>query len=127
MIKEIQDSLIESIQIIAREKLKNVNFTKSFVGVVKNINGSKCDVEIMGSEYECIIPHILTSFIGKDDIVVVQDIDNTTRIVQGVISSVNQYIFHIYDPIEDRVISSVEQLWDEELRMAIDVVLEIGE
>jgi hypothetical protein len=126
---DIQNSLIESIKIIAGEKLSNVNFTKSFTGVVKEVNGLLCTVEILGSNSECIIPHNLASFINKDDIVVVQDISNTNgqKIVQGVISSINPDIFHIYDPVEDKIVSSAEQLWDEELQMAIDVVLEIGD
>jgi len=126
---DIQKSLIEAINIVAGERLKNVNFTKSFTGIVREVNGLTCIVEILDSNTECIIPHNLSSFIGKDDIVIVQDIQNTNRqrIVQGVISSINKDMFHIYDTVTDTVVSSVEQLWDEDLQMVIDVVLEIGD
>jgi hypothetical protein len=124
---EIQSSLIEAIQTVAGAKISNVNFTKSYTGIVRSIDGLKAIVEVLGSESECIIPHNLTSFIGKDDIVIVQDITNGNlqKIIQGVISSINKDMFHIYDPVEDRIVSSVEQLWDEEMGMAIDIVFEM--
>ncbi|GAB6253583.1 hypothetical protein BCSAG_49010 [Bacillus cereus] len=123
----VQQSLIESIQILAGERLKNINFTKSFTGIVREVNGLRAIVEVMGSDSECIIPQNLASFIAKDDIVIVQDISNTKsqKILQGVISSTNRDMFHIYDPVEDKIVSSIEQLWDEELQQVIDVVFEI--
>jgi hypothetical protein len=125
--QDIQNSILEAVQTVAGERLKNVNFTKSYTGIVRSIDGTKAIVEVFGSELDCIIPLNLSSFVGKDDIVIVQDIANNSfkRIVQGVISSINKDMFHIYDPVEDRIVSSVEQLWDEELGMAIDVVLEM--
>lgn len=124
---DIQQSLIESIQTLAGERLKNVNFTKSFTGIVKEVNGLQAIIEINGSNSECIIPQNLASYIWKDDIVIVQDISNTKsqKIVQGVISSTNKDMFHIYDTVEDKIVSSIEQLWDEELQKEIHVVFEI--
>ncbi|EOO44266.1 MULTISPECIES: hypothetical protein [Bacillus] len=127
MIKDIQQSLLETVQILAGERLKNVNFTKSYTGIVRDVKGLRCIVEVLGSESECIIPYNLVSFIDVDDIVIVQDIgnNNAQKIVQGVISSLHKDMFHIYDPIEDRIVSSIEQLWDEELQKPINVILEI--
>jgi hypothetical protein len=128
---EMQDSLIQSIQIIAGERLNNVSFTKSYTGIVQGIDfeNNKCQVSFYGDSHECIIPVNLSSFVDVSDIVIVQDIDGKgiTRIVQGVISSVNEDkgMFHIYDPETDTIISSVLQLWDEELQMAINVVFEL--
>ncbi|KEK23933.1 hypothetical protein [Bacillus gaemokensis] len=124
---DVQQSLIESIQILAGERLKNINFTKSFTGIVIEVNGLQAIVEINGSNSDCIIPQNLSSYIGKNDIVIVQDISNTKsqKIVQGVISSTNRDMFHIYDTVEDRIVSSIEQLWDEELQQEIHVVFEI--
>jgi hypothetical protein len=127
--QDIQNSIIEAIQIVAGERLRNVNFTKSYTGIIKSIDfeNNKGIVEIYESEYECIIPHNLTSFVDKDDIVIVQDIDNNRfkYVVQGVISSTNKDMFHIYDTIEDKIISSVLQLWDEETQQAINVTFEL--
>ncbi|HFK1434992.1 TPA: hypothetical protein ACGXNJ_005146 [Bacillus cereus] len=127
MIKDIQQSLLETVRILAGERLKNVNFTKSYTGIVRDVKGLRCIVEVLGSESECIIPYNLVSFIDVDDIVIVQDIgnNNAQKIVQGVISSLHKDMFHIYDPVEDRIISSIEQLWDEELQKPISVILEI--
>jgi hypothetical protein len=121
-----QLSLLETIQTIAGERLKNVNFTKSYTGIVRSIDGLKCSIEYSGDTHECTIPHNLSSFIAKDDVVIVQDIDNKniTRIVQGVIST-NGTVFNIYDPINDVIVSSVLQLWDEELQKSINVLLEL--
>lgn len=127
MSSDIQNGLIETIQRIAGERLKNLNFTKSYTGIVKEKYGQRCVVEIFDSQYECIIPHNLANFININDIVIVQDIVNNRikRIIQGVISSLNKDIFHIYDPIENKIVSSLLQLWDEELQIALDVVFEI--
>lgn len=124
---DFQESIIESIRTIAGEKLKNVNFTKSYTGIVRSVDGLNCIVEIFGSDSECIIPQNLSSFVEKDDIVIIQDIANNRfkRIVQGVISSLNKDMFHIYDPIEDKIISSIMQLWDEELQEPVDIVFEL--
>jgi hypothetical protein len=127
--QDIQNSIIEAIQIIAKERLKNVNFTKSYTGIVKTIDfeNNKAMVEIFADNYECIVPHNLSSFIDKDDIVIVQDINNNKfkMVIQGVISSTNKDMFHIYDPVTDEIISSVLQLWDEDTKEVINVTFEI--
>jgi hypothetical protein len=127
MDNELQSGLIKTIQLIAQERIKNVNFTKSYTGIVISMDGNKAMVEIFGNAYECIIPNNLSNYIEKDDIVVIQDISNNKvkRVVQGVISSLNKFMFHIYDPVEDKIVSSVLQLWDDELQKPIDVVFEL--
>lgn len=127
MNQDLQQSLFETVQIIAQERLKNVNFTKSYTGIIRSVNGLKCTVEAFGQKLECTIPHNLASFIGLRDIVIVQDIDNKgiTRIVQGVINSLDKDMFHIYDPIADKIVSGNLQLWDEELQKPIDVIFEL--
>lgn len=132
MKRDLQNSLIETVQILAGERLKNVNFTKSFTGVVKSIDieSLRCIVEIDGHDSECIVPHNLLNYIWKDDVVIIQDIanNNAQKIVQGVIPSSNsQDMFHIFDPVEDRIVSSIEQLWDEELQQEVFVQFEMGE
>lgn len=124
---DLQQSLLDSVKIIAGERLKNLNFTKSYTGIIRSINGLKCTVEAFGEKLECTIPHNLTSFVGLRDIVIVQDIDNKgiTRIVQGVINSLDKTTFHVYDPSEDRIVSGNLQLWDEELQKPINVVFEL--
>jgi hypothetical protein len=123
---DFQQSILEAIQTIAGERIKNVSFTRSYTGVVKSIDGLMCIVDYNGNDQECIIPHNLQNFVGKDDLVIIQDItnDNITRIIQGVIDS-NGTIFNIYDPIDDVIVSSVLQLWDEDLQKPIDAILEL--
>lgn len=127
MSMDIQSKLIETIQLITGEKLKNVNFTKSYTGIVRSIKGSNAIVEIFENELECTIPHNLLSFVDIDDIVIVQDIANNgiKRIIQGVISSLNKDMFHIYDPVANEIVSSIMQLWDEELQQPIEIVFEM--
>jgi tRNA 2-selenouridine synthase SelU len=123
-----EEGIIESIRTIAGERLRNVNFTKSFTGIVKDIQGLKAIVEINGSDSECIIPHNLRSYIEQDDIVIVQDVFNNMvkRIIQGTISSTRKNMFHIYDPTTDTIVSSVLQLWDEETNQVVgNVIFEI--
>jgi hypothetical protein len=126
---DIQGNIIETIKIIAGEKLKNVNFTKSYTGIIRSISEDRkrAMVDIFGSELECVIPHNLAWLVDIEDIIIVQDIANNKvkRIVQGVINSLNKVMFHIYDPIEDRIVSSVLQLWDEETQMPIEAMLEL--
>lgn len=127
MNQELQNSLIETIKIVAGERLKNVNFTKSYTGLVKEMYDNVAVVEIFESDYECMIPHNLSSYIEKNDIVIVQDISNNRfkKIVLGVISSLNKDMFHIYDTTTDTIVSSVLQLWDEDLQKEINIVFEI--
>ena len=128
---ELQSSLIETIKLVAGERLKNVNFTKSYTGIAKSVDLENliAVVEIGGTESECIIPYNLRNYIWTDDIVIVQDIANNNRqkIVQGTVATQNGDMFHIYDPVADVIVSSVEQLWDEELQMVVNVTLEYGE
>lgn len=129
MNQEIQNSILEAVKILATEKLKSINFTKSYTGIVKSIDFDKltCVVEALGSEGECTIPHNLANFIDKDDIVIIQDInnDNKQKIVQGVVASTNTEMFHIYDPSTDTIVSSVMDLWDEETQQVINVTFEL--
>lgn len=129
MSRELQDSLLESIKLIAGEKLKNVNFTKSYTGIVRTVDydNHKCMVEIFGHAYECVLPHNLSNYVDLEDIVIIQDIFNNKfrRIIHGVISSLRKDMFHIYDPIEDRIVSSILQLWDEETQQPINVQFEL--
>lgn len=115
---DIQNNIIEAIQILAGNSLSNISFTKSFSGRVNKIDKKSCTVEAYGEEYECIIPSNLVGHIITNDVVIVQDLynNNSRRLIQGVISSQEDSVkFHIYDPVENVVISNILQLWDEEL------------
>lgn len=119
MKKEFQDNLIDTIQIIAGEKLKNISFTKSFSGVVKEINGKLCTIEAYEQLYECIIPESIINHVTIGEVAIVQDIfnNNSKRIIQGVITgkTIDGIEFHVYDPVENKIVSSVLQLYDESL------------
>ncbi len=111
---DIQDSLIKSIQLLAGDKINSLNFTKSFSGRVVKIEETSCLVDAHGQSYDCIIPTNLLNHVSVEEIVVVQDLqgNNQRRIVQGVISSLGSEI-HVYDPIQDEIISSKLSLWNE--------------
>ncbi|MCC3687534.1 hypothetical protein [Bacillus cereus] len=85
MEKNLQESLIEAIQIMVDEAVKNTSYTSSHIGVVRQVNGFACMVEIYGSETECKLMEHLQSIIKVGDIVVVQDLynDNNKKFVQS--------------------------------------------
>lgn len=124
---DIQDSLIRSIQLLAGDKINNLNFTKSFSGKIVQIDETSCLVEAHGQLYRCTIPTNLLNHVSVDEIAVIQDLhgNNQRMIVQGVISSSGSEL-HVYDPIEDRIISSKLQLWNEDSGEEMSgIVLEI--
>jgi hypothetical protein len=83
--KDLQDSLIDTIQILVDEVIKKTPYTSSQIGKVKAINGFDCIVEIYGSDTECkLLEHLQTS-IKVGDIVIVQDLfnSNVKRFIQA--------------------------------------------
>lgn len=74
--KEIQQGILESVQIIVDEYAKDINFTKSHIGTVKSIKGFKAMVLIFDEEHECMFFEHLYNTIAEGDLVLVQDINN---------------------------------------------------
>ena len=89
MDKNLQNSLIESIQILVDEAIKNTAYTSSFIGRVTNISGLEATVEIYGVEQTCKLMEHLQNSVSIGDIVVVQDLynDKTKKFVQSKIGS----------------------------------------
>jgi hypothetical protein len=85
MDKNLQDSLLDAIRIIVDEVVKNTPYTSSYIGLVKEVNGFDCVVEIFGSDTECKLLEHLHTQIKVGDIVVVQDLynDNTQKFIQS--------------------------------------------
>jgi len=81
----IQSSLIEAMKILVDNAINNTHFTTSQVGLVKQVSGFDCTVELLGSDTECKILEHLQTKIRQGDIVIVQDLynDNTTKYVQS--------------------------------------------
>lgn len=89
MDKDLQKSLIDTIQILVDEMVKQTNYTSSQIGLVKEINGFDCIVEIHGSDTECKLAEHLQSFINVNDVVIVQDLYNN-RVKKFIVSKVGE-------------------------------------
>lgn len=87
--------------------------------------GQDCLVEKADSILKATIPIGLVPFIGKSNIVVVQDLfnDGSQRIVIGSVSD-RKSPLQIYDTIEGIVISSVLDIWLESEGRVISVDLD---
>lgn len=89
MDKDIHDSLVEAIRIIMDEMIKNTPYTSSQIGLVKEVNGFDCIVEIFGSDTECKLAEHLHTQIKVGDIVVVQDLYNN-KVKKFIVSKVGE-------------------------------------
>ncbi|MED3976184.1 hypothetical protein P4639_22560 [Priestia megaterium] len=76
MNKDLQRSLIETIQILVDEAINKTEYTSSQIGLVKSIKGFECTVEVFGSETTCVMAEHLHGHIKVGDIVVIQDLHN---------------------------------------------------
>lgn len=114
---EINDFIIEATKSISADVLKRNNFTKSYIGKVVSINGNKAVVTINLSDNKCILPVNMKRFINEGDTVVVQDLQNNKAymVIHGVIKKgeMSNTIIHIFDTINNVVVSSVLEVWDE--------------
>jgi hypothetical protein len=77
MSEDVQRSLINAIEIVVGEAVKSTTYTSSYIGLVKEINGFDCTVEIDGSETKCKLVEHLHTLVKINDIVLVQDLYNT--------------------------------------------------
>lgn len=73
---DVQRSLIEAIEILVDQTIKNTQYTSSHIGLVKEVNGFDCVVEIFGSETTCKLAEHLHTLIKVGDMVLVQDLYN---------------------------------------------------
>lgn len=73
---DLQRSLIEAIEIIVDETIRGTEYTSSKIGLVKDVRGFECDVEIFGSLTTCKLVEHLHTLIRVGDIVLVQDLYN---------------------------------------------------
>lgn len=76
MNEDIQKSLIEAIEILVDETIKNTEYTTSQIGLVKSIKAFDVEVEIFGSITKCKLAEHLHTLIKVGDIVLVQDLYN---------------------------------------------------
>jgi hypothetical protein len=77
MSDDVQRSLIDAIEIIVGETVKSTEYTSSYIGLVKEVNGFDCMVEINGSETKCKLVEHLHTLVKVGDVVLVQDLYNT--------------------------------------------------
>lgn len=114
----MQNNLIDAIKAIVSSEVNNARSTQSLTGtVVADPAGYKCIVNIMGTERECTLPEHLHDWIGKDDIVVVQDIygNGSEYVVTGSNGSTRDHTLVISDDNREkgRLISGVTKFESE--------------
>lgn len=127
MDKNLQESILDAVNILVKENIRQAKFTTSNIGIVKSVNSSDCTVEVQGNELTCILMEHLEDWIDVDDIVIVHDLynDNTKKAVMGKVGTTRPTSFTMYDTDKGKAVSGVEQVFDEELGKSIDVVLEV--
>lgn len=76
MSTNIQKSLVTAIETIVNQLIKDVDYTSSKVGLVKECTGFDCVVEVAGSDTDCKLAGHLHTHIKEGDIVVIQDLHN---------------------------------------------------
>jgi hypothetical protein len=88
---DVQKSLIEAIDILVKETIKNTEYTSSYIGKVKSIYGFDCIVEIFGDETQCKLVEHLHTLIKVGDIVLVQDLYND-NVKKFIVSKVGETV-----------------------------------
>ena len=72
---EVQKKFIETIEKVVDIKMSGSNPIKNKIGVVSSEpNGYDCFVRIDETDYKCLLPEHLQTWIQKDDIVMIQDV-----------------------------------------------------
>jgi hypothetical protein len=75
---DVQKSLLDAIEILVNETIKKTEYTSSYIGKVKEVNGFDCTVIIYENEVQCKLVEHLHTLIKVGDIVVVQDLYNNS-------------------------------------------------
>lgn len=110
--KEIQDSILNAVDIIVQQSTKSLPYTMTKTGLVISTSGFTCKVKIAETEYECILTEHLQSWIEEGDIVLVQEINNTDKVVVGKTGTVKSNSFMIVDEDTGRGVSGIERVYD---------------
>ncbi len=71
-----EQSLVEGIEIIVKQAIKDTPYTSSHVGRVLKLKGLEATVDVNGVEIGCYLLEHMSGQVGVDDIVVVQDLFN---------------------------------------------------
>lgn len=89
MNSDVQKSLISAIEITVDEQIKNIEYTSSHIGLVKEVKGFTCIVELYGSLTECKLTEHLHTTIKIGDIVLIQDLYNN-NVSKYIISKIGE-------------------------------------
>lgn len=73
---EYQQSIVQAIETIVRQMIKDTPYTTSKVGIVMKIEGLECSVKIYDKEEKCYLFEHMVGQVWVGDIVVVQDLYN---------------------------------------------------
>lgn len=127
MDKNLQDSLLDAIDILVKERVNSTNYTSSNIGKVLSVKGFECTVDIQDNELQCVLMEHLHDWVHEDDIVIVQDLynDRKKKAVIGKVGTSRPTSFTIYDENKGKAVSGVEQLHDESTGTEVDVILDI--
>lgn len=125
--KDLQDSLLRTVNILVKQGISQTKYTSSNIGIVKSAKGFDCVVDIQGNELSCVLMEHLQDWIQADDIVIVQDLynDSSKKAVIGKIGTSRSTSFTIFDTEKGKSVSGVEQLYDESKGEEVDTILEV--
>lgn len=112
--KDLQDSILNAVEIIVQQSAKSLPYTMTKTGLVISTNGYKCIVKIAETEYECILTEHLQSWIEEGDIVLVQEINNTDKVIVGKTGTIKSNSFMIVDEDTGKGVSGIERIYDAE-------------
>lgn len=116
LVHQSQITIVDTIDYIVTERLKEMETTMSSIGVVLNDpTNYQCVVRIKGQDVNCSVPEHLHSWIQKDDVVIVQDLYNNgfSKIIVGKTGQLEKNpSIVIYDPEVEKNISGVDGVFE---------------
>ncbi|HFI0463211.1 TPA: hypothetical protein ACGO1T_000555 [Streptococcus suis] len=116
-----QIKLVETIDMIVQDRVKNASTTMSTIGIVKtDPNNYSCTVTIKDQEVTCSVPEHLHSWIQKDDIVIIQDLynDGQSKVIVGKTGQLEKNpSIVIYDESIGKDISGVDGVFEDDVKI----------
>ncbi|MFS8177785.1 hypothetical protein CBG04_09740 [Limosilactobacillus reuteri] len=115
-VAETQNKLLEAVQIMVEEKVKQSSGPVFDTGIVaEDPAGYKCIVNINGTEKTCTLPEHLHDWISKDDIVYVNDVygNGSELVVTGSGGSIRKQTMVVNDEEKSKLISGVTKFEDD--------------
>lgn len=100
---EFQKAIYETVKIVVEEKLKNLKYNYTKIGVVKSVDGNKATVLIDDAESECNIRSGLKLYPNDIVIVMIKQNDYSDKYIDGKLMMVNEETPPASEDITDAV------------------------